>query len=207
VIFVPLSRAAWTGYSTNNYTGFPPSNMLDGNVSTYMAAADATSPFDIWFDLGSAQTFSAISYQRRPDQPDGAGHVQLFVSSDGVSWTGPVFDTTWTDSAGAAIVQTFTPQTVRWVKLHILANAAGDRVYASCAEFYAGSLANVDTFECDAAAEAAFNGARMWAGTFECDAAATAIFFPGAASVVPWLDECGKGNPGGAGGAIGNYAL
>ena len=42
MIFVPLSRVAWTAYSTNNYSGYPPSNMLDGDVSTFMAAADAT---------------------------------------------------------------------------------------------------------------------------------------------------------------------
>src|ERR1039458_3313231 len=180
---IPLSRTGWTAYSTNNYSGYPPSNMIDGSSSTFMAAADATSPFDIWFDMGSAQTFDAISYQRRQDQLDGAGHVQLFISNDGSTWTGPVFDTTWTDdqggSAGAAIVQTFTAQTARWIKLHILANAAGDRAYASCAEFYA-----VDTV-------------------------APGAIVTGPYAVVPWTDETGTGGaPGGGGsGAIGNYAL
>lgn len=86
--------------STSTYSGYPASNLNDGDDSTFWAAADSpTFPINLDFDFGTSTAFTQIRFLCRStfaDQMIMTG--TLYVSADGVTYTShqALTFTTWT---------------------------------------------------------------------------------------------------------------
>jgi len=80
------SRSAWSLTVDSAASGFPASNLIDGNASTIWSSSGGSTGFII-IDAGSAQTFDTIQLQTRPSSNQGSPNsFSVFVSDDGSTW-------------------------------------------------------------------------------------------------------------------------
>lgn len=136
--FTPLSRTGW-GASVSDATFGAASNAIDGNTSTIWAT-NGSFPAWIVLDMLSAQTFNALTYLPRQDGwLDFPGSIEIYVSSDGVTWGTPVFTASGLPNSASQQGFVFASQTFRYLKFNILSAAAGARVYQGAAEINVGT--------------------------------------------------------------------
>ena len=139
-IYSPLSRSAWTATAFGSRSGWPPSSAIDGNTSSEWQVYDSNSTGDgylkyagEWFqvDMGSSQTFGAISMDQGTDTSTCPGDFNVLVSNNGVSWTtaGQGFTHFYT---GRTFI-TFPVQTARYVRIQLTDSGYGG--WWSIAEF------------------------------------------------------------------------
>jgi autotransporter-associated beta strand protein len=110
-----LSRSVWVASASTSASGSPPTNAIDGDITTRWStgAAQATGQ---WFqvDMGSAKTFFRIVLDAGTSSGDYPQDYQVNVSNDGVNWGSPV-----ASGAGSAAVTTisFPSQTARYIRV------------------------------------------------------------------------------------------
>ena len=135
---VPLSTAAWTATASNTspWPNDALRNMLDGDLTTrYSSGASQASGQWVEVDMGQAQNFDTLVINSGSSASDYARSADVYVSSDGSSWTKVAAITT-----GQPLeVASFATQTARYIKV-VNTGSAGS--WWSIAEFtvYAGPV-------------------------------------------------------------------
>jgi hypothetical protein len=114
----PTTASGWT----QNYT---PANAVDGNTGTYWESTDNAFPQWIQVDLGSPVSISRIVMDLPPLSSWGTRTQTITIqgSTDGTSYTtlAPSAGYTFNSPANTVTV-TFTPATIRYLKLTFTAN-------------------------------------------------------------------------------------
>jgi len=108
---VPNLALGKTAAASTTYTGFPASNVTDGNASTRWASQASDGQW-IYVDLGSVYTINQVVL--RWEAAYGRGY-QLQVSGDASTWS-DVYSTT-TGDGGADAVTLSTPAAGRYVRM------------------------------------------------------------------------------------------
>jgi hypothetical protein len=113
-----LSRSGWVATATTD-NGNVPGNVLDGSQLTYwQSSADA--PQALILDLGSARTFSRVRVTGYGGY--GPTSVEVYVSTDGSTWGSAIAtSSSWTQSSFNVNIISFASQTIRYVRLNVLA--------------------------------------------------------------------------------------
>ena len=111
----PLSRSGWTGSASPLSPSYPPSKMLDGNLTTKYSSGRTLRPGDFFtIDMQAPRTFSRIVMDSGSSTCDYARQYQVYVSDDGTTWGTPIA----TGSASASpVTATFPAQTHRHFKV------------------------------------------------------------------------------------------
>jgi galactose oxidase len=134
-----LPRTGWTAAASDAATGFPASNVLDGNPASLwhsrFGATLAPLPHTVTIDMKSARTISGLRYLPRQDgNPNGnIGQYAVAVSTDGANFSAPVASGSFFDSATEKPVR-FKPVTARYVRLTALTEAGNRGPWSSAAE-------------------------------------------------------------------------
>jgi len=82
-----LSRSGWTGSASPLSTAYPPSKMLDGNLTTKYSSGRTLRPGDFFtIDMQAQMTFSRIVMDSGSSTCDYARQYQVYVSDDGATW-------------------------------------------------------------------------------------------------------------------------
>ena len=139
----PLSRTGWTAKASDQ-SPYPTDvlpNILDGDPGTRYSSGTSQAPGQ-WLevDMGQAQTFDTISLDSTSSTGDYARSADVYVSSDGTTWT----KTASIQSTGQQIeAVTFSPQTARYIKV---VNTGTSGNWWSIGEFnvYTGGSATPD---------------------------------------------------------------
>ena len=100
-----------TAVASSTYTGFPASNVTDGNASSRWSSQFSSNQW-IYVDLGSVYTINRVVLRWEAAYARG---YQLQVSSDAFSWS-DVYSTT-TGDGGVDDVTLSTPRTGRYVRM------------------------------------------------------------------------------------------
>ena len=110
-----LSRSGWTGSASPLSTAYPPSKMLDGNLTTKYSSGRTLRPGDFFtIDMQAPRTFSRIVMDSGSSTCDYARQYQVYVSDNGTTWGTPI--ATGTASA-SPVTATFPTQTHRHFKV------------------------------------------------------------------------------------------
>ena len=112
-----ISQSGWTAKASNlsPYATDVLSNMIDGDTDTrYSSGTGQTSGMWVEVDMAKAQTFDTISLDSGSSTGDYAHGADVYVSSDGSTWT-KVASLTATFQQIEAV--TFAPQTARYLKV------------------------------------------------------------------------------------------
>jgi galactose oxidase len=134
-----LPRTGWTAAASDAATGHPVSNVLDGNAASFWHSryegTPAPLPHSVTIDMKSARTVSGLRYLPRQDgNPNGnIGEYAVAVSTDGVTFSGPVASGRFFDSATEKPVR-FPPVSARYVRLTAITEAGGRGPWSSAAE-------------------------------------------------------------------------
>ena len=123
--FTGLSRAGWTVTATNSDAAHLPAAAVDANNSTYWWSG-ANVPQSLIVDMGSAQTFAAVSVLPSStfgsDRPTG---IDVYVSTDGITWGAAVASVTGLANDATEKIVIFASQTKRYVKVTITTSTGG----------------------------------------------------------------------------------
>jgi alpha-galactosidase len=131
--FVPNSAETATATSANS--GYPPSNAIDGQLTTLwhseFSPVHAPLPISITIDLGAARTVDGLTYQPRLDggRTGTITGYTVSLSTDGTMFTTPAAGS-WASDSSIESAQ-FAPTSARYVRLTATAGVNG---YASAAE-------------------------------------------------------------------------
>jgi hypothetical protein len=110
-----LSRTGWTATASDTSPwGDVPANMLDGNSSTRWSSGTGQYR-GLWIqvDMGSSQTFNKILLDSSGSSSDYVRKADVYVSSNGTSWTKV---SSVTVDGQAVQLATFPTQTARYIK-------------------------------------------------------------------------------------------
>ena len=132
------SRGGWAVTASSSYSGYPASNVLDGNTSSAWSD-NASLPATLDIDMGFAQTLGGLTMT-----PDSCCHpkdYEVYLSSDGSTWGSAIATGTW---ANDNINKTayFSPQKLRYARLKILTKWSGGTSHV--AELYLHGVTPVD---------------------------------------------------------------
>ena len=126
-----LSRSGWVASASASAAGNPPTNAIDGDITTRWSTGAAQANGQ-WFqvDTGSAKSFFRIVLDAGASSGDYPQGYQVNVSNDGVNWGSPVAMGT-----GSAAVTTinFPAQTARYIRVTQTGSSSG---WWSIHEFY-----------------------------------------------------------------------
>jgi hypothetical protein len=95
--------------ASSTTSGFPASNAVDGNASTYWESSDGTWPATLSVDLGAADTLSSVAISVPTTWPTRTQTLSVLGSTD---------DSTWTTLVGSA-TYTFNPSTNNAVTINL----------------------------------------------------------------------------------------
>ncbi|SEH57085.1 MULTISPECIES: discoidin domain-containing protein [unclassified Leifsonia] len=113
----PLSRSGWSAKASDQ-SPYPTDvlpNLLDGDPSTRYSSGTGQTPGQwLQVDMGQAQTFDTIALDSTASTGDYARGADVFVSSDGETWTKVAAITADGQQIQAV---TFAPQTARYIKV------------------------------------------------------------------------------------------
>jgi hypothetical protein len=110
-----LSRSGWTATASSSAGGQPPSNALDGSLSTRWSTG-ASQTNGQWFqvDMGSSQTFKRIILDATGSNDDYPRGYQVQFSNDAVNWTASAATGSGTSSI---TVINFSQQNARYIRI------------------------------------------------------------------------------------------
>ena len=134
-----LPRNGWTATATDQGANYPPSHVLDGNVTTlWHSQFEGTPlplPHSIVIDMAKVESIAGLSYLPRADgsKNGNIGNYSISVSTDGTSWSAPVVSGTWADNTDEKIVA-FTRVSARFVKLTATSEAGNRGPWSAAAE-------------------------------------------------------------------------
>lgn len=140
VMSAAITPAAWTATADSYEPGYPPSNVLDGNVDTFWHTPfgqDGTPlPHTLVINMQQAYLINSIAYIPRQDgQSNGnVGEHQISTSLDGVTYGTPVALGTYQDS-NSTKTTIFEATTAQYVKFHAITEAGNRGPWTSCATF------------------------------------------------------------------------
>jgi len=124
-VFTALSRAGWGISATNSQAAHLPALAIDADNSTYWWSG-ANIPHSLIVDMGSSQTFTAVSVlpssSFTSDRPTG---IDVYVSTDGVTWGAAIASVTGLANDATAKIVTFASQTKRYVKVTVTTSTGG----------------------------------------------------------------------------------
>jgi galactose oxidase len=134
-----LPRNGWTATASDASTGFPASNVLDGDAATMWHSpyegTPAPLPHFITIDMQAVQDISGLRYlPRQDDTPNGTiGQYSVAVSRDGATFSDPVAAGTWADDTmeKAAL---FPAVSARYIRLTAGTEAGNRGPWSSAAE-------------------------------------------------------------------------
>ncbi|WP_197060675.1 discoidin domain-containing protein [Arthrobacter sp. L77] len=138
----PLPRTGWTATASDAETARvnnSAANVLDGSTATiwhsrYSPAPAAPLPHSITIDTKVARGIAGLSYLPRADLGNGRiGSFEIRVSVDGVTWSEPVANGTWADTA-AEKTASFTAVSARYIRLTATSEAGNRGPWSSAAE-------------------------------------------------------------------------
>ncbi|HEV3382184.1 MAG TPA: discoidin domain-containing protein [Trebonia sp.] len=115
-----LAQTGWTASSnTNSSTADAPQNAINGSGGRFSSDADQAP--GTWFqvNMGSAQTFSAITMSSGGNTGDYAKGYDVEVSNDGTNFTPVYFGT----GSSQTVTATFAPQTAQYVRILLTASS------------------------------------------------------------------------------------
>ncbi|HEV2345224.1 MAG TPA: discoidin domain-containing protein [Actinocrinis sp.] len=112
--------------ASGSQSGFPSSNAVDGNTSSYWESTNNAFPQWIQVDLGSSQSISRLVMDLPPSTSWGARTQTVTIqgSTDGTNYTTLVGSAGYTfdPNTGNTVTVTFAAASVRYVKLTFTAN-------------------------------------------------------------------------------------
>lgn len=136
----------WVATADSYQPGFPPSNVLDGNLNTFWhttytpglppsAKSGAPLPHTLTIDMGQIYLINSVAYIPGQDgQSNGnVGEHQILLSSDNSTWNLPAFGT-YQDS-NSIKTTIFEATYARYVQLIALTEAGNRGPWTSCASF------------------------------------------------------------------------
>jgi fibronectin type 3 domain-containing protein len=125
-----LNRTIWVA-SSSTAGSDAPDNALDGNLATRWSTGTSQVNGQ-WFqvDMGSTNVFNKLVLNAINSANDYPRGYQVFVSNDGINWSGPV--ATGTGSSGITTI-TFTPRATRYIRIIQTGSVSG--TYWSIDEF------------------------------------------------------------------------
>ena len=130
---IPLSQAGWsaTASNTSPWPNDALTNMIDGNLTTrYSSGAGQAAGQWVEVDMGQQQTFNKVVLDSGSNVTDYARSADVYVSSDGSTWTKVA-----SIGTGSPVeVASFEAQTARYIKV-VNTGSAGN--WWSIAEFTA----------------------------------------------------------------------
>ncbi len=117
-----LSRATWVASSSTTGSD-QPDNALDGDLSTRWSTGTSQANGQ-WFqvDMGATNVFNKLVLNSANSPNDYPRGYQVFVSDDGVNWTGPI--ATGTGSVGTTPIS-FATQAARYIRIIQTGSASG----------------------------------------------------------------------------------
>ena len=130
--YIPESR--WTARASNQSTGHPASNAIDGNSDTFWSAnREARLPNTIAIDMHAVTYVSGLTYLPRQDASfnGNIGEYSISVSINGKHWTAPVATGTWADDKTLKTAE--FGGTARYVRLTALTEAGNRGSWTSAA--------------------------------------------------------------------------
>jgi len=111
--------------ASSTTSGFPASNAVDGNTSTYWESSDGTWPSTLTVDLGTADSLSSVAIALPSTWPTRTQTLSVLGSTDDSSWTTLVASATYTWSSSSSNDVSITlPSGIsdRYVELDFTAN-------------------------------------------------------------------------------------
>jgi galactose oxidase len=101
----PLPSAGWTVTASDEESGNPASNAIDGDPTTFWHSEYSPTtvplPHSITIDMHALQDVSGLTYLPRQDGSSNGniGEYSISVSQDGTHWGAPVATGTWADNS------------------------------------------------------------------------------------------------------------
>lgn len=104
-----LDRTGWTAAASSVYRGNTASRAIDASMATSWSSDGSALPQWIQIDMGTAQMVGALSYLPRQDYPvQRITQYEIYVSTDGINWTGPLTAGVWNDD--------YSRKTANWIE-------------------------------------------------------------------------------------------
>jgi galactose oxidase len=121
-----LSSSAWTAAASDQSSGHPAGNAIDGQQGTFWHSASSPLPHRITINLHATRNVSELTYLPRQDTSSNGniGRYSISVSKDGKSWSAPVVKGTWADDKSLKKAF-FSTVSARYVRLTALTEAGG----------------------------------------------------------------------------------
>ncbi len=132
----PLPESQWTVTASDQATGHPASDAIDGNNDTFwMSNAHRGLPHWITIDMHAVKGVSGLTYFPRQDasRHGDIGQYSISVSMNGKHWGTPVATGTWADDKTLKTAE-FEGVRARYVRLTALTEAGHRGPWASAAE-------------------------------------------------------------------------
>ncbi|KAK4696618.1 galactose oxidase, partial [Lecanoromycetidae sp. Uapishka_2] len=135
-----ITPAAWTATADSYQPGYPPSNVLDGNVNTFwhtpFGADGNPLPHTLIINMQQPYLINSIAYIPRQDgQSNGnVGEHQIQTSLDGITYGTPVAMGTYQDS-NSTKTTIFEATDAQYVKFTALTEAGDRGPWTSCSTF------------------------------------------------------------------------
>ena len=133
-----LPRSGWTAVASDQQSGYPAGNAIDGNNATIWHSRFSPTavplPHSITIDMHSANYVSGLTYLPRQDTSSNGniGQYSISVSMDGVNWGAPVATGTWADDRSLKTAA-FSTVSARYVRLTAFTEAGNRGPYTSAA--------------------------------------------------------------------------
>jgi hypothetical protein len=131
--------------ASSTTSGFPGSNAVDGNASTYWESTDGTWPATLSVDLGASDTLSSVAVSVPSTWPTRTQTLSVLGSTNDSSWTTLVSSATYTfnpSTNNSVTINLPASTTDRYVELNFTANNVQNG--AQVAEFDVYGSANPD---------------------------------------------------------------
>jgi galactose oxidase len=135
----PLGSSGWTATASDQESGYPASNAVDGDSTTFWHSNYAPTavplPHSITIDMHATNYVSGLTYLPRQDgvYNGNIGQYSISVSRDGQNWGAPVATGTWADDNTLKTVA-FGGVSCRYVLLTALTEAGNRGPWTSAAE-------------------------------------------------------------------------
>lgn len=141
----PLGSSGWTATASDHESGYPASNAIDGDSTTFWHSqytpTAAPLPHSITIDMHATNYVSGLTYLPRQDglYNGNIGRYSISVSRDGTNWSAPVATGTWADD-NTLKTAVFGGVSCRYVRLIAVTEAGNRGPWTSAAEI--GLLGN-----------------------------------------------------------------
>jgi galactose oxidase len=119
-----LSGSGWTAAASDQSSGHPAGNAIDGKQATFWHSTSSPLPHRITINLHATRYVSALTYLPRQDTSSNGniGRYSISVSMNGKNWGTPVVTGTWADDKSRKTA-VFSTVSARYVRLTALTEA------------------------------------------------------------------------------------